>query len=201
MKRHAAKLASHGFRVLVPDIYKGKIGIDKEEASHLMSNLDWAVAIGEIGEAAKYLKDTERCAKVGITGFCMGGALSLCGAATSEHISCAAPFYGIPDPKRVDVGVITSKAVQGHFGAEDAYAGFSDPASARALEEKLKAAGNTDVEVFVYDGVGHGFLNDTPEPYDSFEARREAQGFAPYDAAQAELAWSRLVAFFKKQLA
>jgi carboxymethylenebutenolidase len=41
VKAHATKLAASGFRVLIPDIYKGAVGVDKEEASHLMSNLDW----------------------------------------------------------------------------------------------------------------------------------------------------------------
>lgn len=36
VKRHARKLSSCGFRVLVPDLYKGAVGFDKEEAAHLM---------------------------------------------------------------------------------------------------------------------------------------------------------------------
>ena len=36
MKRHASKIAEAGYRVLVPDIYKGSIAVDKEEASHKM---------------------------------------------------------------------------------------------------------------------------------------------------------------------
>lgn len=41
-----------GARVLIPDIYKGKIGVDAEEAHHLMSNLDFPGAVKEILEAA-----------------------------------------------------------------------------------------------------------------------------------------------------
>jgi len=92
IKEHATKIASHGYRCLIPDIYHGKIGIDKEEASHLMSNLDWQRAVAEITEAVTYLKENG-ATKVGAVGFCMGGALSL---AAAQHcgIDCAQPFYG-----------------------------------------------------------------------------------------------------------
>ena len=176
---------------------KGAIGVDKEEAAHLMNSLDWATAVGEICGAAAYLKQ-EGSPKVGVTGFCMGGALSLLGAVNCADVCCAAPFYGIPRDARVDLSKL-SKPVQGHFGKLDTSAGFSDEASALALAEKLKAAGG-DSEVFVYDGVGHGFLNDTPEPFKSFEEREAAMGHN-YDPKTCELAWERLIAFFKKHLA
>ncbi len=31
--------------MLIPDIYKGAVGVDKEEASHLMGALDWCAAL------------------------------------------------------------------------------------------------------------------------------------------------------------
>ena len=48
----ALRLAQHGYRVLVPDIYKGKKGVNAEEASHLMGELDFPKAIEEISIAA-----------------------------------------------------------------------------------------------------------------------------------------------------
>lgn len=35
IKKIGEKLAAHGFRVLIPDLYKGKLGLDAEEASHV----------------------------------------------------------------------------------------------------------------------------------------------------------------------
>ena len=60
----------------------------------LMSNLDFPKALAELGEAAEYLRSTGS-SKVGVVGFCMGGALSF---ATAQHanVDCAAPFYGTP---------------------------------------------------------------------------------------------------------
>ena len=45
----AERIASEGgYRVLIPDLYKGKLGVNVEEAHHLMSNLDWPAAKGAI---------------------------------------------------------------------------------------------------------------------------------------------------------
>jgi carboxymethylenebutenolidase len=77
--------------------------------------------------------------------------------------------------------------------------GFSDPDSARALEATLKKAGS-EAEVFIYPGVGHAFMNDSPAPYDSFGARQAAMGFVPFDATVADAAWSRLINFLGKHL-
>ena len=200
MKAHASHISEQGnFRVLVPDIYKGKLGVDVEEAHHLMSNLDFPAAVEEISAAAAHLK-AEGSPKVGVVGFCMGGALAMGSVAASKDIACAAPFYGVnfglftPD-------AVANKPVQGHFGLEDQMEGFSDPVTARQLEATLKAAGNAQSEVHLYEGVGHAFMNESHSPFDSFDARTDALGFPPYDAAQADLAWGRLLAFFKTHLA
>ena len=198
VKSHAQKLAAAGYCVLIPDLYKGKVGVDKEEASHLMGHLDWLLAVSEIKEAASFLRNKEGCPKVGITGFCMGGALALAGLAHSPDIAAAAPFYGLPKPQLADLSTVT-KPVQGHYGEKDGMKGFSDPEAARAAEAALKAAGS-DAEFFIYPGVGHAFMNDQPAPYDSFEAREAAMGFPAYDERQAALAWERLQAFFAKHL-
>lgn len=133
-------------------------------------------------------------------GFCMGGALALIGAQHSEHIVAAAPFYGIPGPDLFQPENLKTP-VQGHFGATDGHTGFSDPESARALEAKLKAAGS-EVEIFIYEGQGHAFLNETPWPYKTWEEREAAmnKGIKPHNAEVAALAWGRVQAFFAKHL-
>ena len=49
--------------------------------------------------------------------------------------------------------------------------------------------------------VGHGYMNDTPEPYASWEARTAAMGMPPFDQATVDKSWDKLIAFFKKHLA
>lgn len=81
------------FRVLVPDLYKGVVGVDREEASHLLTSLDYHLAVEEIGHAARYLLSTGST-KVGITGSCMGGALSFAAAQFCPEIARAAALCG-----------------------------------------------------------------------------------------------------------
>lgn len=200
IKAQAERVAADGgFRVFVPDIYKGEKGVNAEEAHHLMSNLDFPKAVAEISEAAAFLK-AEGSPKVGIVGFCMGGALTMGALAASKDIACGAPFYGVNFGLFDIPTQLVSKPVQGHFGQEDKMEGFSDAATGLKLEAELVAAGNSNAKVYVYDGVGHAFMNESPAPFASFEARQQEMGFPPYDQAQAELAWGRMLAFFGTHL-
>lgn len=93
----AKHIASKGYRCLIPDLYRGKIGLEAEEAHHLMSNLEWPGAVADIAGAAAFLRQ-EGSKKVGVAGFCMGGALAIAAAvrAGPELLDAAVPFYGTP---------------------------------------------------------------------------------------------------------
>ena len=145
-----------------------------------------------------YAIKAEGSPKVGVVGFCMGGALAM-GSLPSRDIACAAPFYGVNfglfSPEQV-----ADKPVQGHFGENDTMEGFSDAATAKKLEESLQAAGNQHAQIFLYPGVGHAFMNDSPAPFASYAERKDKMGFEAYDEAQAKIAWGRLVEFFQTHL-
>lgn len=68
------------------------------------------------------------------------------------------------------------------------YAGLDERINAGidAYRKALEANGK-QAEIFVYDGVNHAFNNDTSA--------------ARYNKEAADLAWSRTVAFLKKNLA
>ncbi len=102
-----------------------------------MGGLDWKGAVQDIAGAQKFLLG-KGCKKVGILGFCMGGALTIVAASHIAGFDAVAPFYGIPDPKHYNIEKLTGK-FQGHFGELDALKGFSDPETAKAFEAKLKA--------------------------------------------------------------
>ena len=197
---HAEKLAKDfDAYVVVPDLYKGKIGVDKEEASHLMGEMDFARAAKEIGQVATHMKEDEKIEKVGTIGFCMGGALSLLGGCTSEDVDACVVFYGIPSGLDVEANV--TKPVLANFGELDNLDGFSSKKDALELEEKLKkCSAAATCEVILYPGVGHAFMNAKPDPYESFEAREKSQGFVPYDETQANAAWKNVKIFFEKYL-
>src|SRR3954469_10596701 len=75
IKGVADKLAKQGYRALVPDLYRGKVALEANEAKHLMEGLNFGDAAGQdIRGAVQYLKGSGS-AKAGVTGFCMGGAL------------------------------------------------------------------------------------------------------------------------------
>src|ERR1700712_1763019 len=75
----ADRLATAGYRALVPDLYRGKKTGEEEEANHLMSALDFGDAASQdVRGAVQYLK--QGSPQVGCVGFCMGGALTLLAA-------------------------------------------------------------------------------------------------------------------------
>eukprot|EP00884_Botryococcus_braunii_P019875 jgi/Botrbrau1/6571/Bobra.40_2s0034.2 len=187
---HIGKLGP--YRVLVPDLYKGKVGVDAEEASHLMNNLDFNEAVKEIAEAAKFLR-AEGAPKVGVTGFCMGGALTLL-AAEHAGVDAAAPFYGTP-PAELSHPENIKVPVQAHTGENDKYKGFADPETVKGVVDKINAAGGT-AELFVYPGEEHAFMNAGEN---IFKLMKTANLPAGSKQSQ-ELAWSRLEAFFAKYL-
>ena len=150
---------------------------DREDAG----SMDWDGAVEDLNAAAKYLKSIG-CRKVGMTGFSIGGALSLAAATRAPEISAAAPFYGIPRQDEFDLTTIRIP-VQGHFGELDEVSGFSSPADYNALNEKLKAAG-VPFELFTYK-AGHGFTNiNNPN----------------YSKEATTLAFSRLYKFMEEKL-
>ena len=138
IKEHAQRIAAMGYRALVPDLYRGKLGSEAEEAHHLMGALDFPDAVLDIIGCARHLR-AEGSPRVGVTGFCMGGALTL-GAAVrgADVLDCAAPCYGY-NSQLADVAECKIP-VQAHFGALDTSKGFSDPAASAALAAKLAAA-------------------------------------------------------------
>ena len=169
-------LASQGFSVICPDIYRGKCAINRETAGHLMSELDWKDAVQVIGGAANYLLK-HGCTKVGVTGFCMGGALTIAGIYFwGKLFSAAAPFYGIPDLSQWDINKITCPVAL-NFAELDKAVGFSDPGSARSLEKKLKDAGK-DASLKVWENVDHAFMNQDGPNY-----HKETAGLALDDVA------------------
>ena len=199
VKEHAQKIGGMGYRVLIPDLYRGKLGSEAEEAHHLMSNLDFPDAVVDVLACARHLR-AEGSPRCGVTGFCMGGALAI-GAAVrgADVLDCAAPFYGY-NAGLADVAEC-KVPMQAHFGALDTSAGFSDPAASAALAAKLAAATGKDGkplehEVFNYPTVGHGFLNASAAGVE----RKAKLGQGAHDQAAVDLAWERLAVFFAKHL-
>lgn len=186
IKQQGAHIGQEGkLMVLVPDLYRGKLAKDAETAGHYMKDLDWQGAVMDIEACVKFLQ-SKGCFKVGVTGFCMGGALSLASAALlPDHVSAAAPFYGIPPAKLADVTKIKCP-VQAHFASEDHAVGFSSKQDYDLLRNKLESAG-VPLEFHEYKAA-HAFCN--PE-----------NRIGPnYNEDLAKLAMRRLCEFMQKNL-
>lgn len=172
------RFAKDGFLVVAPDLYHGRTTKDAGEAGKWMNELDTLQAVKEIGATVAYLKEHPRSnGKVGVTGFCLGGALTLASACHVPGLAAAVSFYGIPPAEKVDYAKATIPVMM-HVAKKD---GWVTPEKAEDVRKQLK-----DVELHLYD-ADHAFVNETrPEVYDEKSAK---------------LAWERSVAFFKKHLA
>jgi carboxymethylenebutenolidase len=180
----ANRLAAAGYRALVPDLYRGKVGLDAKEAEHLMTNLNFGDAASQdIRGAVQYLKQTS--SKVGVTGFCMGGALTILAAVHIAEGDAFVSWYGCPPLEYVDATKIKAP-VMGHWASDDAYFPIQQ---VDGLEEKLKKA-NVKYEFYRYKAK-HAFANET---------LKDPNAPIAYDPTAAETAWSRTMAFFKKHL-
>jgi carboxymethylenebutenolidase len=176
------RMAKEGFLVIAPDLYHGKLAKDATEAGNLMAALDTADAVNDIAGSVAFLKEHARSnGKVGVLGFCLGGALSFASACHIEGLGAVVPFYGVPPAAKVDYAKVTAP-IMAHFAKHDEWATV---AKAEEIKQQLEAGGHT-MELHVYDAK-HAFVNDTrPEVH---------------DPTQAKLAWDRTVAFFKTHLA
>ena len=182
----ADRLALAGFQALVPDLYRGQSTVEQEEAHHLMSALDFGDAASQdIRGAVQFLKT--RAPKVGLTGFCMGGALTLLGLTQSPELDAAVVWYGCPPLDYIDAGKIRAP-LQGHWAIQDE---FFPIATVDGLEAKLKAAG-VGYEFHRYL-AHHAFANETAVGSNRIAATQ-------YDAVWAQQAWDRSLRFFGKHL-
>ncbi len=177
----ARRLAKAGFMALAPDGLTSVGGYpgNDEAGRDLQKQVDPVKLMNDFFAAVEFLMAHEgSTGNVGIVGFCYGGGVCNAAAVAYPELKAAVPFYGRqPDP--ADVPKIRASLMIHYAGLDERVnAGWPD------YEAALKAAG-TDYQAFIYEGVNHGFHNDsTPR----------------YDAAAAELAWGRTVEFFTEKL-
>jgi carboxymethylenebutenolidase len=182
----ADRLAKAGYRALVPDLYRGKLALEANEAEHLMNDLNFGDAASQdIRGAVQYLKSTGS-AKVAVTGFCMGGALTVLSAGLVPECDGTVVWYGYPPLEYVDAQAI-KKPMLAHWALHDE---FFSIAGVDQLEQKLKAAG-VDYDFQRYDAK-HAFANPKADSRDLPPLQ--------YNSAAADLAWERTLAFLKVQL-
>jgi carboxymethylenebutenolidase len=174
------RFALAGYEALAPDLYAGTVVPyhDTEAAGREMNSLNFLEATDQVVRgAAQLLQRTG--VKVGLTGFCLGGAVTVLGACRVPEFTAAVCFYGLP-PETVAKPADVKIPLQAHFANRD---DWCTPEAVDKFEAGLKAAGKK-AEVYRYD-ADHGFVNE----------QRDA-----HDRAAAELAWERTLAFWAAHL-
>lgn len=177
------RMAREGFLSLAPDALSPLGGTpegDESQAATMMRELDSEKTQKNFVAAVKYLETHPLSnGKVGCTGFCWGGGMTNQVAVQSPTLDAAVPYYG-SQPTAEQVAVIKAP-VMAHYGENDERINAGIP----AFEEALKAAG-IEYHIYIYEGAGHAFNNDSnPDRYNEEAAK---------------LAWERTIAFFKEKL-
>lgn len=179
IKDIANRYAEEGFVCIAPDLYRGKLASNPDEASKMMNDLEIEDGLDTIKSAMKKAREEYGIERFGITGYCMGGTFALRAACEIDGLSAAAPFYGdIPEED-----VLKNLSVPTIFisGTKDAWI---NPEKVKELEEAAKKY-DLPIESVKYE-ADHAFFNNTrPEVYDEAAARD---------------AWAKVIQHFKNNL-
>lgn len=178
----ARRVALQGFLAIAPDALSplGGTPKDENEARSKIGKLDREATVKNLVAAVKYLKThPQSTGKVGCMGFCWGGGMTNQVAVHSPDLIAAVPFYG-SQPASEDVPKIKA-AILAHYGGLDTRIN----AGIEAFEAALKKA-SVEYKIYIYEGAGHAFFNDTNK--------------SRYNKEAAELAWKRTIEFFNEKL-
>lgn len=173
--------AKDGFLAVAPALFDrfeqgvdlGYDGADREKAMSFVPRLNPDLSLLDTAAALAYVRE-QTGKKAGVIGYCFGGSIAWLAAARLDP-DAAVGYYGghiiefvQEEPKCL---------VMLHFGKEDGHI-------TKDVVDKIAAA-HPEVEIYRYDGAGHGF---------NCEAR------ASCNPAAAKLARERSLAFLKKNL-
>lgn len=182
IKDVARRLAKQGFLAFAPNaLYPlGGYPCNDDEGRAMQSSMDSAKLEEDFIAAAHFLKNHESSnGKLGAVGFCYGGyVVNVIAASIPDELDAGVPFYGTPAVEKLRANV--KGPLMLHFAGLDKRVNNTWP----GYEKTLKT-NKADYVAYFYEGVNHGFHNDSTVRY------------APKEA---ELAWSRTLAFFNDHL-
>jgi carboxymethylenebutenolidase len=176
------RVAKQGLLAFAPDaLYPlgGYPGND-DDGRTLQASMNSAKLEEDFIAAAHFLKKHENSSrKLGAVGFCYGGyVVNMLAATIPDQLDAAVPFYGTA--AAVELRQYVRGPLMLHFAGLDKRVNNTWP----DYEKTLKA-NKVDYVAYIYAGVNHGFHNDST---------------ARYAPEEAELAWSRTLAFFNTHL-
>ncbi len=177
------RMALEGFLAFAPDMLSplGGTPANESEGPAMIGKLNADETVTRLAAAVPFLARNAECTgKVGAVGFSWGGGMVNRLMAAGSSLNAGVAYNGAQIPA-ADVPKISAPLLL-HYAGNDARIDAGIP----AFEAALKANGKV-CEIYIYEGAGHGFNNDT--------------GGQRYNKEAAQLAWGRTIAFFKKYLA
>ena len=196
MRDFARRLAKAGYVAIIPDLYEGLGAPNGDGTTNytpfaaVAANLVDATVDNDLHAGGEWIRTHHANAKIGVSGFCMGGGISLRQAVDSPDIfSACSVFYGkvryaTGGGQGSTKGPATEMALAyadkihipliGSWGGRDTGIPAADIPQ---LQKKLSVPN----DLKVYPEAGHAFFDDQRESY---------------VATAAEDAWSRLLKFF-----
>jgi len=178
------RAAKGGYVALAVDLLSREGGTAKHDFDAIPGILGKAAPARHVqdfksGLAYARSQPSARGDRVGMTGFCFGGAVTWRVAAGVPDLRAAVPFYGVPVQEGEVPGI--GAAVLAIYGGLDERINQNIP----AIESAMQKHGKTFRKI-VYPNVNHAFHNDTGDRY---------------NAGAAKAAWSETLAWFGKYLA
>lgn len=186
----AVRLAQQGYSVLTPNLYYrtrpgSPFGYDQLDAAMaMMYALDLGAPMAaDLAAALDYLKAQPAVdpARIGITGFCLGGGLTFMAACKLPGIAAAACFYGMVLDEWIEAIDAIAAPLQLFFGGLDP---FIPPERVAQIEARLQALGK-DYQLTIYEQATHGFF---------------CEQRSSYHPAAAVASWVALLQFFEQHL-
>jgi carboxymethylenebutenolidase len=191
IREQADRLAAAGYLSLAPDLYSGR-GIRCVVATMQASRSGHGPAYQNIEAARAWLSEREDCTgRVGIIGFCMGGAFALLSAPQFDFAAASVNYGEVPEDALTRLE--GACPIVGSYGRRDR--------TLRGRAQRLEHA-LTELEVphdiKEYPEAGHSFLNRINVGPVAAPLVRIA-GFN-YHHPSAEDAWRRILTFFDQHL-
>ena len=155
--------AKAGYEAIAPALY------DRRErgftAEHDPAGMTAGVTHARATPLDQALTDIAACrdflaerGKVFVVGYCYGGSLTWLSAAKVEGLAAASSYYG---------SLVAANASLKPLCPTIIHLGHTDPGINADEVEKTVHEHNPDVPVYIYEGAGHGFNNESPERYNA----------------------------------
>ncbi|WP_116091195.1 dienelactone hydrolase family protein [Sphingomonas crusticola] len=179
------RLAKLGYVAVAPDFfYRSGVNLpaigDFKQIMPIVAQASEAQVDGDVRATTAWIKQTPfaKADRIGITGFCWGGAVVWRSAMVNPDIRAGVAWYGHVEKLIARAGELHAP-VLGLYGAKDQGIGQDQ---VQAMAEALRKAGKSGSSIHVYPDAGHGFHADYRDSYNEADAKD---------------GWARMLAHFK----